>query len=322
MDKNKKKAGRNMNEKSRVFISCGQRKDTEEIAIARQIADKLEEMDFEPYIAVGEQTLRGAKENIFKRLEESEYFLFIDFKRERLFKTNEEFVDTGDHRGSLFSHQELGIATFLNYEVLAFQEEGVKKDDGVLRFIQANCIPFSERRHLPSIVAKKVRERKWDPTWRNELVLKRDKKDFEDANNRGVLGRYYHIKVSNNHKDKIARNCVAYVERIKNLKNGDTKVLELVELKWKGIRTVGVSIAPKSFRYLDAFHINYSNPTTVNLGLNPFIIDWTVYLHDYQIIGLGDYEIDYVVFSEDFSPARARFRLHIGTQISDVQFKR
>lgn len=311
-----------MSEKSRVFISCGQRKDSEELTIANQIADKLKEMGFDPYIAVEEQSLKGVKENIFGRLEKSEYFLFIDFKRERLFKTNEKFVDTGNHRGSLFSHQELAIATFRDYEVLAFQEEGVKKDDGILRFIQANCIPFSERHILPSTVAEKVREHKWDPTWRNELILKRNDSDFKDARTPHVgVERYHHIRVINNHKDKIARNCIAYVERIKNLGTGDMRVLELVELKWKGTRTVGVSIAPKSFRYLDAFHINYSNPTIANLGLNPFIVDWQGYLQDYQIMGSGDYEIDYVVFSEDFSPARARFSLHIGTRIQDARFE-
>jgi len=186
-----------------------------------------------------------------------------------------------------------------------------------LKFIQANCIPFSERSKLPSLVANKVREQKWDSTWRNELTLNRDVGDYEDAINRGVRGRYYHIKVSNNHKDKIARNCVAYVERIKNLRNGVIRFLEFVELKWKGIRTIGVSIPPKSSRYLDAFHINNSNPTIANLGLNPFITDWQGYVQDYQIVGSGDYEVDYVVFSEDFSPARAKFLLHLDKQIQD-----
>jgi len=311
-----------LSEKSRIFISCGQSKETEELKIANQIAENLEEMGFEPYIAVEEQTLKGVKENIFKRLENSEYFLFIDFKRERLFKEDGKFVDANNHRGSLFSHQELAIATFRDYEVLAFQEEGVKKDDGILRFIQANCIPFSERQHLSDIVVQKVKERNWNPTWRNELILKRDNGDFKDAQNLGVIGRYYHIKVVNNHKDKIARNCIAYVERIRNLMDGTTRCLELVELKWKGTSTVGVSIAPKSFRYLDAFHVNVNNQTTANLGLNPFIVDWQGYAQDYQIIGSGNYEVDYVVFSEDFSPARAKFRLHIGTQIQDVRFEK
>jgi hypothetical protein len=55
---------------------------------------------FDAYIAVEEQTLRGLTENIFARLANSEYFLFDDFKRDRLEGSNE-------HRGSLFSHQEL-----------------------------------------------------------------------------------------------------------------------------------------------------------------------------------------------------------------------
>jgi len=306
--------------RARVFISCGQSKETEELTIANQIAEKLDEMGFEPYVAVGEQSLKGVKDNIFKRLENSEYFLFIDFKRERLFKEDDNFVDTGAHRGSIFSHQELAIATFKDYEVLAFQEEGVKKDDGILRFIQANCIPFSDRKGLPAIVADRVRERKWDSNWRNELLIRRENSDFKDAINVNVPGRYYHIRVVNSHKDRIARNCIAYVELIKNISNRTARRLELIELKWKGISTVGVSIAPKSFRYLDAFHVNYSNPTTANLGLNPFIVDWQGYVQDYQIIGQGDYEIDFVVFSDDFSPIRARFRLHIGAQTQDIEF--
>ncbi|MHC1635988.1 MAG: hypothetical protein ACXQTS_05140, partial [Candidatus Methanospirareceae archaeon] len=89
--------------KARVFISCGQQKGTDEIEIAHRVAERLKEMDFDPYIAIEEQTLRGIKENIFKRLQESEYFIFIDFKRERLYKPkNGDFEDTGEHRGSLF----------------------------------------------------------------------------------------------------------------------------------------------------------------------------------------------------------------------------
>lgn len=69
-----------MSLKARVFISCGQRKETEESSIAKEIANKFEEMGFEPYVAVAEQSLKGVKENIFTRLKESEYFVFIDFK--------------------------------------------------------------------------------------------------------------------------------------------------------------------------------------------------------------------------------------------------
>jgi hypothetical protein len=65
--------------RARVFISCGQSKGTSEIDIAHRIAERLEEEGFDPYVAVEEQTLVGLTENIFGRLRNSEYFLFVDF---------------------------------------------------------------------------------------------------------------------------------------------------------------------------------------------------------------------------------------------------
>ena len=56
---------------------------------------------------------------VLRRLELSEYFLMIDFKRERL-------KGKPSHRGSLFTHQELAIATFLEIEQLRFSEKGIE----------------------------------------------------------------------------------------------------------------------------------------------------------------------------------------------------
>jgi len=299
---------------ARVFISCGQQKNTNEVEIAHKIVEKLEKMDFEPYVAVEEQTLKGVKENIFQRLSKSEYFIFIDLKREKLEKS--------EYRGSLFSHQELAIATFLNSEVLAFQEDGVKKDDGILKFIQANCIPFSDRHLLPDVVAEKVRERAWNPNWRNELLFERENKEYEDVfdvheqNN----ARWYHIKVKNLHQQEIARDCTAYLESVKDTSTGDVKIFELVEFKWKGVNTLGVSIPPESFRYLDAFHVYYDSQHIVHLGINSFVVDLSHYYQLYRIKGPNTYELTYIVFSENFPPVRATFGLQIGHKLNDIKF--
>jgi hypothetical protein len=109
--------------KAKVFISCGQRRNTEEIEIARTISRRLISLGYDPYVATEEQTLKGVKENIFSQLTSSEYFLFIDFRRER--------IDELDLcRGSLFSHQELAIASLIDMPLIAFQEEGVLREDG------------------------------------------------------------------------------------------------------------------------------------------------------------------------------------------------
>ena len=82
----------------------------------------------------------------------------------------------------MFSHQELGLASYLNIPILAFQENGIKKNDGILGFLQTNMISFTEadRHLLPSVVADKVVERGWEPNWKNELVLERDPNQFTD----------------------------------------------------------------------------------------------------------------------------------------------
>ena len=311
--------------RARVFISCGQQKGTDEVEIAHRIFEKLEKMGFEPYIAVGEFSLKSVKENIFRRLGESEYFIFIDFKRERLFKPkNGNFEDTSKHRGSLFSHQELAIATFLDIEALAFQEEGVKEDDGILKFIQANCIKFKDRHLLPDVIAEKVRERGWNPNWRKELLLERDDSDWEDAIDFRVnkKSRWYHIKVKNLHRQKIGRDCVAYLEKIKDLSTGEEKSPELVEFKWKGVNSPRVAIPPKEFRYLDAFHVYYDSQNIVHLGINPFVVDFSGYYELYKLRGPGTFELTYIVFSENFSPAKATFKLQIGEQLDDIEFKK
>lgn len=168
--------------RARVFISCGQSKESDEVHISDAIRARLEQLGFDPYVAVAEQTLREIRENIFEQLRKSEYFLFVDFKRELLIRTERRglwdsiarLFPMGDQqvcRGSLFSHQELSIASFLDITVLAFQERGVKPTDGLLQFLQTNCIPFTDKHTLPNLVADLVRQRGWDPTWRNELIL-------------------------------------------------------------------------------------------------------------------------------------------------------
>ncbi len=158
--------------RSRVFISCGQNAQTDEYDIALRIGQLLDSLGYDPYVAVAEKSLRGLKENLFARLSESEYYLFIDFKREPISKD--------ECRGSLFSHQELAIAAFLDMPVLAFQEKGVRRLDGLIAFLQTNSSEFSDRDKLLTQIATEVSSR-WQPNWRNQLRITRDASQFADA---------------------------------------------------------------------------------------------------------------------------------------------
>jgi len=310
--------------KARVFLSCGQQKGTEEVSIAQRIKAKLERMGFQLYIAVEEQTLKGVKDNIFSRLAESEYLIFIDFKREELIEKTEKGESKKIcHRGGLFSNQELAIAAFLETPVLAFQEDGIKKLDGILQFIQANCFPFKNRNSLPKTIAEKVKQKQWNPNWRNELVLERnDDNEYEDAVFRPDkrLSRWYHINVKNLHERRMALNCVAYLRNIKKISGRKAKIHDLVEFKWKGVNTTGVVIPPNEYRILDALRVSHVSPTIVHLTINQFLIDFSAYLEQYTLEGPNTYELEYVVFSDKFAPATASFILHIGKTLRDIKF--
>lgn len=299
--------------KSRVFISCGQNSKKGELQIARDIGQRLEKLGFDPYIALAEQTLRGVKENIFARLSESEYFLFIDFKRERL--------PDGQCRGSLFSHQELAIAAYLNKPLIAFQEKGITRLDGIINFLQANSIPFIGRKQLPDLVIKEVSAR-WQSNWRNQLRVTRKLHQNANALHRhpqfpqGRPVRYFHLAVVNDHCSKTAFNCYGYLEHIKDINSGKAINFNLVEYKWRGATFPNIIIPYGTSRELDAFYVYNDQPSQLHMGS---LSDSPAHIH--ILSQPGDYELTFGVHSENFSYTSSAFLLHVGGgSVDDIAF--
>lgn len=249
--------------KAKVFISCGQKKGTEETRIAKAIAEVLVGEGFEAYIAVDEQTLSGLKENIFSHLTSAEYFLFIDFRREQL-------DSSGEHRGSLFSHQELAIASYLELPIIAFQQEGVKTLDGMLPAFQVNPIPFDNVNLLPTMVRDQVIKAGWRANWKNTLRITRDPLESSDAhiiNLHGQpLARYFHLNVENLNPYKLAVNCIAYVAAIRDLRTCTSLPFQTAELKWAGYTFPNAAILPGSSRQVDAFFVLHNSPQTLHFS--------------------------------------------------------
>jgi hypothetical protein len=296
--------------RARVFISCGQSKETDEAQVAREIAARLEKLGFDPYIAVAEQTLRGLKENVFEQLRNSEYFLFVDFKREQL--AGSQF-----HRGSLFSHQELAIASLLDIEVAAFQEQGVKPTDGLMQFMQTNALPFIDKNLLPNAVADIVHQRGWNPSWRNELVLEApqfvDNVAAYDSARPIGMGKCFHVNVRNRHREKLALNCCVYLESA--IKRPDTNIpLKTIEFKWAGTKLPSVGIAAGTTRLFDAFFILHAQPNNVLFQVHT---DSTEYIPRMPQ-DVGEYELSYLVTAENFPPARGRFILDLRSSLAET----
>jgi len=301
---------------ARVFISCGQSTSGTERETAHRIAETLRKLGFDPYIAVEEQSLRGIKENIFAQLASSEYFLFVDFRRERL-DTNDA---RQDHRGSLFSHQELAIASYLDIPVLAFQERGVKKGEGILGFVQGNPIEFAQtdRHHLPDLVAQNAQKKGWDPRAKYQLRFRIAEEPYQDVTltRSEQLARFFYINVWNLHPRKCALKCCVYLDRVRNVAEGIDRTVRTVESKWAGYTHPNANIMPRAFRPFDALMIPHHAPTRaescVFTGSTPFI---------QRFDGPGDYELTFAVTADNFRPARGTFKLHIDSVLAKTRFE-
>lgn len=299
--------------KARVFISCGQNKNSDEIAVAQAIAESLSSLGFDPYIAVQEQTLRGLTENIFRQLADSEYLIFIDFKREQL-------ANSSDYRGSLFSHQELAVAAFLDLDVLPFQEVGVIRLDGMIRFMQANATEFTDRTTLPRLVTAKLRERGWTPSWRRTLRLERDPKQFEDVPSVDSQGRpaglrrFFHASVVNQHRSLVAAHAYVYLDRIGTVGQTVTPPMKTIELKWAGYVFPNAVVRPGTSRDFDCCWIHEKYPSVAQFNV---FADSTEYMP--IIRGPGAFRLAFIALADGFSPQSLELTLTLGTTLDEAR---
>lgn len=87
-----------------------------------------------------------------------------------------------------------------------------------------------------------------------------------------------------------------------------------MELKWKGVKTQSVLIAPKTNRKFDAVFFYESNPHVVHIGINPFLVDLSS--HFKQLEGINIFELNYVVYSDNFATIRCTYLLEVRQNLS------
>lgn len=318
-------------ERTRIFLSAGgnsqeEYRELDEEHLTDELKDKLEKLEingrkYEVYFALPDQSVEGVVDGIFENLKNSEYYLFIDFKREPLLNSKKEEMSP---RGSLFTNQELAVAKVQKMHIIAFQEEGIKQKDGILGFIKVNATPFV-RNELVDKVMERVRK-EWTPGWKNKLVLGRNPSEkgsaeyqLRDQEKRPAT--FFHISVNNRHLSKLARGCLAYIEKVTDLNSKkDLTPLKLLELKWEGVTTPRVPIPPQSTRGFDGFYIFQDEPNFAYLGINPFIVDYSEFVLGMKLEAPGKYEITFVVYSDDFSPSRESFVLDMDGKLDNVKF--
>jgi hypothetical protein len=293
--------------KARVFISCGQR-NSKEKDIGLACKDYLDGKGFETYFAEEVHSLEALTENIFRHLRISEYFVFIDFRREEL--------HNGKFRGSLFVNQEIAIAALLGIETVGFHEEGVIRE-GVVEHLIVNPFYLKDKEDF----LKKLKENteKWHNDWRNELSLEFPGEDegvarnFKNPDN--TYADWYHLQVHNNHRNRYARNCVAYILEIKNIDTGKEITPGNFELVWAGTGLFQRHILPKRAAEVDAFLI-VRGRNVIEFNCRPS----TSSQYGMPSLGKGNYLMTYLIASENFETVMRTFRLEFGGDFSQIKF--
>lgn len=319
--------------RSRVFLSGGLWKGAERrtmVAVERAVR----KLGFDPYLATREQTLAGLNENVLRRLEESEYFLFVDFARPLPARKVVPPVRWGFPR-SLYSHQELAVATYLRLDPLIFQEkrpfDAGDSSDGFLRFLQGNCTPFADRAELPQIVTREInrrlRQRAWRRNWQRGVSLHLPSPPTTEALDTdlgGAATRYYHMEVQNGDWRRTVWHCAVHVTRIKSLTTRAVSEPRPVELKFDSVRASDVLIPagghrkfavlrmPYDRRVLRPFIATPHSRTYALLDFNVFLSDYRGTYAEYMLGGPGTYEVTLRVSTDLFGEAYFRLRVRIG----------
>lgn len=296
---------------ARVFISCGQ-KTKREIKIGKSVEDYFKSNEFETYLAEKVHSSDALTENIFKFLRQSEYFVFIDFKREKINKK--------ESRGSLFVNQEIAIATFLKLHGIGFCEKGTKRE-GILTYHIYNEFPFEDETQIIKRLEKETK--KWDKNSVNELKIiynpESTSRNITLTNHpQQPLSNWYHLEIKNRNKSKHAFSCLGYITRIKDLNNNTEYEIPTHELIWSGIGGIMVNIMAGTKRELDAFYIIHGEN---QIRFHQRTLATTNPRYRLPNLPQGKYLIEYTIISSNFEKVSQNYILEFEGSVQDVVFR-
>jgi len=182
---------------SKVFISCGQATEKER-AVADKVAALLSDRGFSPYVAVNVQNLFEINSSIINELKESDCYLFINFRREKL---------KDGHRGSLFSNQEFAIAFALGFEKLIVVNQVDVKPDGILRYFGCNTKAFKTCKECISSVTSALEVADWHPGYSRNLIATETRiveAEYQHFTGELMQGTFVDLDLENRRPDKAA----------------------------------------------------------------------------------------------------------------------
>lgn len=287
--------------KSTVFISCGQRDDREK-AFGDKLVNYFQSKDFETYFAEHIHSSKPLLQSILDSLKESEYFVAWNPYREKV----------GDV-GSLFVQQEIAVAASLGLPSLYFYDKGVSKTVGMSGALHLNGIEINSITILERELDKLTKT--WDNTSKNQLFLEfgNEHKNVSVLNDpTQPLSNWYHLIVQNECSFQQAKNCRAYISNIRDSGGQDLISEYKQELIWAGIGAGTISITKKTKRDADAIW------TLQGSGQWRFQSIQTSTVYAYPILTDGEYDITYLVVSDNMPDAHLEVKVRLDNDLATV----
>lgn len=293
---------------ARVFISCGQREG--ERGVARDVATWFTLEGFRPYVALEAQSIQDVNSGIIGELRRSDYYVFIDFRRERL-----DGADQKDSRGSLFSHQELAIAYVLGFEQAIFFRETGARLEGLGAFMMANATLFQDRATLPGLVAEAVRRRGWTPGYSRNLIVGPLRWSEQPIQYRDLRGRFLYLDIQNRRPDVAAAGAVARLAAMHLDGDGRVPSPNRSPLKVTGQAVAfQQTIWPQDHGAVDLLCVDLTNGARVYLN-NALDVFPTPLLFERR----GSHLLHYEVFAPGFELLQFCIRLRTGANCIDAE---
>jgi hypothetical protein len=281
----------------KVFISCGQRPPSE-TAIARQVADLLrKEFGLTPYLAFRVQSLDDIM-TITDELCSSDYYLFIDFRRDAIGQSLP---------CSLFTHQELALAHHIRFEhMVALQQEETPLE-GFLKYILSNPERFTDEEDLLKKIRRLVKERRWTPDYSRNLVVTEltFTPPLQYCDHTGAsLQLVWQARVENRRSDVAAVDTVCILDYVQGPDQSKVPPFDRAYLKWAGQAGYQRTILPKDFGVVDLFAMRADTP-----GL--FLHSLRDTSREPILTNDGHYDLAFKLFSKGFPLLEFQVRVEL-----------
>ncbi len=293
----------------RIFVSCGQA-DAEERSTAAAVKIWLESQGFNVFVALETQSLNDINSGTIGELQRSDYYLFIDFPRERVLLPNEQLLAPARYRGSVFTHQELAIAYQLNFPDAIFLKNDTVELRGIAQFQMANAATFAAYSEVLPLVQQHVTERNWSPSYSRHLVAENG-----HWNSHGVIKyrdhtgemnqKIYHVAIANRRSDVGAFYSTARLSEITFPDKTVRRSPDLNDIKWSGQSGYARTIRPTDTEQIDALALAKDAPAKVYLHSAADVHRTPV------LSGTGVHLLQYQVYSQGFPLLEFQIRLNL-----------